>query len=431
LNRQATANTKLLQQAVSLRAQIATLMGYKNWVDYRTSSGRMAKNSQVIMDFLNGLKGKLSQRNQADFAQLLKFKQELDPKATSVDQWDVGYLSYQLQKRDYSLDEEKIREYFPADVVVAGMFEVYAKMLGVRYAEVKNAKMWADGVKLYEIHDAKDDRLIGYFYTDFYPRDGKYGHAAAFPLIAGRQLGSKYSLPISAIVANLTPPSGGKPSLLSHDDVQTIFHEFGHIMHQTLTRAPYASLSGSSVAQDFVEAPSQMLENWVWSPQILAMLSGHYLDHSKKLPQSLLTQMIAARDFGQGTAYTKQLLYALFDMKIHMHGADVDVTKAYDDLYRQVMGQEPLAGAHFAASFGHLMGGYDAGYYGYLWSQVYAQDMFTQFPSEDLTSATVGAHYRRTVLEQGNMKDALDILKEFLGRAPNNIAFFKKLHLDQ
>lgn len=427
LNRGGEANTRLLEEAVALRSQIAKLLGYSTWADYRIAP-RMAKSKENVLKFLGDLKTKLAARDRQDMAQLLAFKKELEPSATSLDQWDIIYLSNQLQKRDYSVDEEKIREYFPADLVVNGMFAVYSKMLGVTYKEVQDAKVWADGVKLYEIHDQSDDHLIGFFYTDFIPREGKYGHAAAFPLISGRVLpDGRYSYPVASIVANFTPPSGNKPSLMTHDEVSTVFHEFGHIMHQTLTRAPYASLSGSSTAQDFVEAPSQMLENWVWQPEILAQISGHYLDHSQKLPTPMLDKMLAARDFQQGYMYTKQLLYALFDMTIHTQEGPVDVTKTFNDMYRDFIGVESIPGGHFAASFGHLMGGYDAGYYGYLWSEVYAQDMFSIFEAQGIASSVVGDRYRRVILENGNMKDAIDLLREFLGREPNQEAFFRKL----
>lgn len=429
LSRGGDANTKLLADSVQLRAQIAHLMGFRSWADYRTN-GRMAQNSETVLEFLNGLKSKLAQRKTADFAKLLKFKQETVPSATSLDQWDISYYSNQLQKRDYSLDKEKIREYFPADVVIAGMFQVYSKMLSVHFEQIKDADVWADNVQLYAIYDNADNHLIGHFYTDFFPRDGKYGHAAAFQVITGYNLkDGSYNLPVAAIVANLTPPMNGKPSLLGHDDVETIFHEFGHIMHETLTKAQYASLSGASVAQDFVEAPSQMLENWVWNADILKSISGHYLDHSQKLPSDLLEKMLEAQSFNQGYQYTKQLLYALYDMTLHTQDGLVDVNKVYTDMYKQIMGQEPLAGQQFPASFGHLMGGYDAGYYGYLWSEVYAQDMFTQFPANDLTNSEVGGRYRKIILESGGMKEALDLLKEFLGREPSADAFFKKLGL--
>ncbi|MGZ3709445.1 MAG: M3 family metallopeptidase, partial [Bdellovibrionota bacterium] len=275
--------------------------------------------------------------------------------------------------------------------------------------------------------DSADDRLIGYFYTDFFPRPLKYGHAAAFPLISGRVLeNGKYSLPISAIVANMTPPSGDKPSMLTHLEVETVFHEFGHIMHQTLTRAPYTSLSGSSVAQDFVEAPSQMLENWVWQPQVLALLSGHYLDHSQKLPQDLLNRMIQARDYQRGYYYARQVMLALTDMTYHVSDSAVDTAATYNQLYKEIIGVEPIQGGHFAAGFSHLMGGYDAGYYGYLWSQVYAEDMFTMFAADPL-NPLVGASYRKNILEPGNMKEAVELFRAFVGRDLDQTPFFKML----
>lgn len=427
LTRGGDENLKLLSQALELRRKIAKELGYSTWADYRMIT-RMAKDKKTAIDFLNGLRTKLARRNEADLAKLLKFKQEIEPGATKLDSWDGTYLAYQLQKRDFNLDDEKIREYFPADLVVDGMFKIYSRLLGVDYKEIVGAKTWASGVKLYEIQDRKSKKTIGYFFADFFPRPGKYGHAAAFPLIAGRKLADgSYAKPVASIVANFTAPADGKPSLLNHDEVGTIFHEFGHIMHQTLTRAPYASLSGAGVPWDFVEAPSQMLENWVWNEKMLSSLSGHYKDHSKKLPPEMLKQMLAARDFNQGVRYTRQLLYALFDMTIHTSPDAVEPNAVYEKLFREIAGLEPLPGGKFPASFGHMMGGYDAGYYGYLWSEVYAEDMFSKFPSKDLTNPKIGGLYRRAILEQGNMREPLESLKAFLGRAPKSDAFFKKL----
>jgi thimet oligopeptidase len=198
-------------------------------------------------------------------------------------------------------------------------------------------------------------------------------------------------------------------------------------MHQTLTRAPFASLSGSSVAQDFVEAPSQMLENWPWQEKILNLLSGHYLDPSKKLPQALLKKMLEAREYQQGYYYSRQLMLALTDMTYHSATGPVDTAAVYNKLYKDLIGVDPIAGGHFAAGFGHLMGGYDAGYYGYLWSEVYAADMFTVFEATDPLDPATGDRYRRTILERGNMEDAQDLLDRFLGRPSNNEAFLKKL----
>jgi thimet oligopeptidase len=430
-NRAAVANTKLLEHAVGVRQQIAKLLGYDSWAEYRIKSDRrMAKDALTVMEFLNGLRSKLAKRNQADLAKLLKFKKQLYPKAKKLDQWDLSYLEYQLKKRDYSLDDDMIREYFPADVVVAGMFKVYAQLLGVNFVEVPDAKVWADGVKEYEIHDAKDGRLLAYFYTDFTPRPGKYGHFAAFPLYLGREYrNGTYEKPVASIVGNFNPPVGGKPSLLNHEEVETVFHEFGHIMHQTLTEVPYGSLSGSAVAQDFVEAPSQMLENWVWSPKVLASLSGHYLDHSKKLPEKVLKKLIAARDFNQGYFYTRQLYLGLYDMMLHTATGAVDSTALQDKLYKEIIGLDPIPGGHFQAGFGHLMGGYDAGYYGYLWSKVYAEDMFTKFEKGGLLNPKIGGEYRQHILAKGNEEEAMALLREFLDREPNSKAFFKMLHL--
>lgn len=429
LNRAADKNVALLEQAITLRQKIAKLMGYKNWAEYRIH-GRMARDSATVLKFLESLKDKLAQKNKKDIARLLKFKKELDPKANQVHAWDTIYLDYQLKKKNYDLDDEKLREYFPAETVISGLFKVYSKLLSVNFNEVFGAKSWSPDVKLYQITDAKNGRLIGYFYADFFPRAGKYEHAAAFTLATGRQLANgNYSFPISAIVANFNPPSNGKPSLLSHHEVETVFHEFGHIMHQTLTRAPYASLSGSSVAQDFVEAPSQMLENWVWSPESLQLMSGYYLKPDEKLPSELLKKMLDSRDFNQGLFYTRQLFYALLDMTYHTATDPVDTSQILEKLSNEIIGIPPIPGGHFQAGFGHIMGGYDAGYYGYLWSKVYAEDLFTRFESNGVLNPKVGEEYRRVILEKGNMKEGQDLLHEFLGRESNPVAFFRKLNI--
>lgn len=260
-NRQAQENTKILEEAILLRQQIAHLMGFNTWVDYKTW-GRMAPDAKSVDHFLSGLVQKLKSRSQQDLAKLLHFKNELEKvqghPPTPVEQWDTGYLAYQLRKRDYKLDDEKIREYFPSDVVMKGLFEVYSTLLGVQFVEVENANVWAPTVKLYKILDQKNQSLMAYFYTDMIPRPGKYGHAAAFTLVSGRQTSQGYSLPISAIVSNFNPPTENKPSLLNHDEVKTLFHEFGHIMHQTLTKAPYASLSGIIASHEMSKAGGEM-----------------------------------------------------------------------------------------------------------------------------------------------------------------------------
>ena len=425
-NRAAEKNTKLLTEAVSLRQKIATLLHFKTWADYKTED-RMAKNAKTVWDFLNSLRGKLAIKNQQDLSHLLKLKKEMEPGADHLNAWDGTYYSNQLKKKEFSVDDEEVREYFPSDRVVQKMFEIYSELLGVKFVPVSDAITWAPNVKLYEIHDKADNHFIANFFTDFVPRDGKYGHAAAFTLRPGRMVNGEYRTPISAIVANFNPPANGKPSLLSHDEVETVFHEFGHIMHQTLTKAPYATLSGSSVAQDFVEAPSQMLENWVWDPSILKEISGLYKDPTQKIPDPLLKQLVKTHYFNLGYFYTRQLLFAIFDMTLHTSSEVPDPTELYKKLYKELTTINPLPDTHFPAGFGHLMGGYDAGYYGYLWSDVYAQDMFTVFEKAGLLNPKVGGRYRKIILEEGDVYPADKLIAEFLGRKPNNKAFFKHL----
>lgn len=427
-SRAGEVNSRLLAQAANLRAKLAKMLGKKNWAEYRIE-GRMASSPTEVQALLNGLQKQLKPRLEKDKEILLKAKQEMeDPKAKALQAWDSRYFTNQLKKRDYSLDDEEIRQYFPKDHVMAGVFDIYSKILGVKFREVKSAKTWSENVTLYETRDAESGEVLSYFFTDYVPREGKYGHAAAFTLIQGRQLpDGSYSKPVSAIVANFTPPGGGKPSLLTHDEVETLFHEFGHIMHQTLTTVPYGSVSGTSTARDFVEAPSQMLENWVWDAQMLKNLSGHYTNTKKKLPDSIIEKLIAAKDFQQGMFYSRQIMLGKTDLAIHMAQNVKDVNQVYKRVYRQTLGIEPLPDTQWMAGFGHMMGGYDSGYYGYIWSEVYAQDMFTAFEKAGLLNEEVGRRYRTAILEQGGMYEAMDLITEFLGRKPNNEAFLRKL----
>lgn len=427
-NREAQKNTEILKRAVSIRRQLAKLLGYKDWADYKTAN-KMAKTGKIARDFLEGLRKKLKIQYRKDYAELVNFKKQFDPKTTTLDPWDGIYLDYQLRKKKFKLDAELLREYFPTQLVLEKLFQIYSKLLRVHFIQVSNATTWHSSVQLFEVHDEKTGELLSYFYTDLYPREGKYNHAAAFPLRSGYFTQGKYVLPIAAIVANLTPPSADKPSLLSHDEVETLFHEFGHIMHMVLTKANYASLSGANVAWDFVEAPSQMLENWVWEPEILRQITGHYRNTKVPMPEELINKLVASRKFDQSYFSTRQLMLGLFDMNLHQSLKDLEPIETYKKIYKETTDMEPLPETHFPATFGHLMGGYDAGYYGYLWSQVYAHDMFTKFAGKNLLSSDVGYKYRTQVLEKGNTYPADELVKKFLGRQPNNKAFFRYLGL--
>lgn len=428
-NRQAGPNTKLLEDAIVLRENIAHELGYGTWADYRID-GRMAGNKENVQNFLDQLKGPLEQKAREELATLLAIKQQRDPQATSVNAWDIAYLNEQLRRQQYALDDEAIRPYFPLDPTLTEIFSRYEGPLGTRFYEVKDAKVWADGVKLYRIDNASSGSTIAYLYLDLHPREGKYSGGMMYPLTAGRAVpGGNYSVPVVAIVANFRGPDGSKPSLLSHDDVDTLFHELGHALHATLTRAPYATLSGSNVEWDFVEAPSQALEEWAWQPQVLDAISGLYTNRSQKLPADLRDRMIAARDMDAGYSYTRQLMYADEDMMFHTASGPVDVTNVSNTLYRELIGIPPAPGAHEPATIGHFMGGYDAGYYSYLWSEVYALNIFAKFKEDGLASPATGSEYRHWILEPGNMQDGGVLLKGFLGREPTTAAFYKRLNI--
>ncbi|MCC6278657.1 MAG: Zn-dependent oligopeptidase [Oligoflexia bacterium] len=423
LNR-APANTKLLEKAIGIRQQIAKALNFSSWVGYRIK-GNMADTPERVMNFLEDLQTRLKPRLKNDLDRLLVQKQAEHPEAKSLDAWDIDYYSNQIKKTEYALDNELIKQYFPRDQVLERIYSIYSEMLGIEFVEVSNPEVWHSDVKLYAIYNQnhRHDSPIAYFYADLSPRDGKYGHAAAFPLIAGRRLGQAYSTPVAAIVANFTAATADRPSLLTHGEVETYFHELGHILHQVLTRAPFATLSGTNVAQDFVEAPSQMLENWAWDEDELMYISGHYQNPSEKLPKAIIKKMVESKMFNIGYQYSRQLTFALTDMTIHSASGAVDSKQAFDRTHLKVMTYEAPTDNHFMASFGHMMGGYDAGYYGYLWSEVYAADMFTQFVKLGLDAKSVGQEYRKIILESGNSEDALSLLRKFLGRDPNSDAF--------
>lgn len=426
-SREATRNLPLLQEAVALRDQQAKLLGYPTHADFVTEE-QMAKNAKAVADFLGSLKEKLRARRDQDFAKmvLLKRSETNDPQA-ALDPWDVAYFLNQIKKRDFSLDTEAIRELFPAQTVVAGMFKVYETLLGIDIREVPNADVWAPEVKLYEIRDRDSGQHLGAFYSDLYPRTGKYSHAASAPVSVARQVGPEYRAPLAVLLANFNPPSNGRPSLLAHDEVKTLFHELGHIMHQTLTTARYGSQAGSSVARDFVEAPSQMLENWVYEKPVLDLMSGHYRDPAKKMPEETVAKIKQARTFDAGYRYTRQVFLASLDQTLHTSGPQVDPDAVSRSLYQGILGLEPARDTHFPATFGHLMGGYDAGYYGYLWSEVFADDMFAKFAQEGVLSPQLGRRYRELILAKGRSEEAEALLVRFLGRPPSNTAFLTKL----
>ena len=433
-NRAYGVNEPLLRQILQLRGEAAALQGYKSHAAF-VLEDRMAKSPAAVDKFLARLVKRLNPLGQKELAAMVALKdQELGAKSDHVIHlWDWRYYD-NMQLKARAVDKEKIKDYFPMETVTRGLLEVYQKLLGVKFREIQDKAAsadWSKDAKLYEITDASGGEPIGYFYMDLFPRDGKYKHAAAFDIVHARRLpDGTYQKPVSAIVANFSKPGPGQPSLLRHgvhEDVETFFHEFGHIMHQTLTKAHYGRFSGSNVARDFVEAPSQMLENWVWDPQIIGMMSGRYDDPSQKLPVDLLQKMVAVKNLNVGLKTLRQLLFGSVDMEYHS-GPVGDPTAVWARHAKEVMLIPMTDGTHPEASFGHLMG-YDAGYYGYLWSQVFADDMFSVFEREGLLNPAIGRRYREEILEPGSSREESVSLERFLGRKPNEDAFLRHIGL--
>ncbi len=424
-NRAVEKNLPILAEALKLRGESAKLLGYESY-PAMAIEGRMAENPGKVWAFLNKLWPILRGQGDSDLKALLEVKRQKEPSAQRVESWETSYLGDKLRKQRYDLDSEEVKKYFPVDRVVEGTMKVYQRVLGVDFKELP-PDAWHKDVRLFEIADKASGRRIGHFYLDLFPREGKYGHAAAFTIVQGRELeGGDYRETVSAMVANFPKASGDAPALLPHSDVETFFHEFGHLMHQTLTKARYASFAGSSVAMDFVEAPSQMLENFVWQKEVLDEISGHYQDPSRKLPDALFQKMLAAKNFNNGLHYLGQLAYAMIDMVFHT-AVPAETSTIFNQMM-EIIGLVPVQpGSHSEASFGHLMGGYGAGYYSYLWSEVFADDIFSRFAKEGVFNPEVGMAWRKEVLEKGSSRPEMESLKAFLGREPSEEAFLKKM----
>ncbi|MHB2025507.1 MAG: M3 family metallopeptidase [Elusimicrobiota bacterium] len=431
-NRAAAANVGIMEETLRLRDQAAHILGYPDHASYMLET-RMAKTPDAVESFLKRLQKNLRPAGLRELAVLKKLKAA--DKHSILDgvihAWDWRYYDNDLKKTKYRVDGDVVRRYFPLGRVLSGMFQVYETLFGVKFRRIAGAAAWAPDVDLYEIRNSRDNRIVGYFYLDLFPRPGKYTHMASFDIIDGRRLADgSYQKPVSALVGNFPRPAPGRPSLLSYGEdgeVSTLFHEFGHIMHQALTRAPYERFSGSNVAQDFVEAPAQMMENFIWRPEVLALISGDYRNPEKKLPPDLLKKILAARRVDQALKNLRQIFFSRLDMRYHSDPLVSNPTAVYQEMMRRVSLIPMTPGTNPEASFGHLMDGYDAGYYGYLWSKVYAQDMFERFKAEGALNPAIGWLYRKEILEPGSSRGEADSIKAFLGRSPSDKAFLKDL----
>lgn len=425
-------NIELLDHILKLRHQIAQKLGYKNWADYQIEP-KMAKNGQTALSFLEDLKRGLEPKFRAELAELQKLKAEEtgDPNA-KIEIWDWRYYTNELKKRRYNVDAEQLRVYFPYQRVLEGMFNIYQHIFGLTFTEIEPPYKWTDDLKLYAVTDSESGEPLGLFYLDMFPREGKYNHFAQFGIIEGKLLpDGKYQRPTVALICNFPPPSDDRPSLLSHSEVETLFHEFGHAMHSILTRAKHARFSGTSVPRDFVEAPSQMLENWVWDKKVLDTFAARYDNPNEKIPESILEKLEEAKLATEGTRYRRQLGFGLTDLALHSgYTEGQDIVKIANKVTADAF-LPPMEGTAYVAYFGHLTG-YDAGYYGYAWADAISADMATVFENapDGYFDKTAGMRLRKEIYEPGDSRDVNISIRRFLGRERSNKPFLKQLGIE-
>jgi thimet oligopeptidase len=432
-NRAADTNRSLLAEAVALRERVAELFGQPSWA-HHTMDAKMAHDPETVEGFYGDLLPPLTKKASDEIA-VMAARLVAEEGDDELQLWDWRYYDTQLRKTEYGVDGHAVAAYFPLEQVVAGLLEITGEVFALEYRPLDDVPVWHPDVRSFSIVDRASGEPIAIVHMDLHPREGKFSHAAAFDLVPGRRLpDGSYRTPVSAIVANLTKPTADRPSLLLHDEVVTLFHEFGHVLHQTLTRAETVRFSGTSTERDFVEAPSQIMEHWCWRPEVLGRFARHH-ETGEPIPTKLVEQLVAARDLNIGVVTLRQVQFGALDMGLHgsrrpEDGSLPDGSRDLDAILRRAEAVslfEHVDGTFMPANFGHLVSGYDAGYYGYLWSKVFGDDMFSRFAADGVTNPDVGRAYRTEILERGGSRPATEMLEDFLGRPPNNEAFLAEL----
>ncbi|HEX8745650.1 MAG TPA: M3 family metallopeptidase [Pyrinomonadaceae bacterium] len=409
-NRAFPNNLAVLNRLVSKRHELATLVGFKTWADYITAD-KMVASSANASSFIDRIVKASGERAEREYQMLLKRKQQDVPGAKVINAWESTYYSELVRKSSYDFDTQSVRPYFPYERVEQGVLDVTGKLFGVTFKQVKDAPVWDKQVECYEMFE--NGRLVGRFYLDMHPREGKYSHAAQFGVrtgVAGKQI------PEAVLVCNFPGGIEGDPGLMEHDDVVTFFHEFGHLLHTLFAgRHKWIGVGGISTEQDFVEAPSQMLEEWSWEAPVLQSFARHYKTN-EPIPTELVRQMRRASEFGEGLRVRRQMVYARLSLSIYdREPGRVDTDALIKQITEQYQPFPFVEDTHFQTSFGHL-DGYSAVYYTYMWSLVIAKDMFSQFNKANMFGPEVARRYRERVLAPGGSKPAARLVEDFLGR---------------
>lgn len=408
-------NLAILQEVVNLRKQLATLLSYPSYATWATHNAMVGK-PLVVTQFLSQVKNKVTEVEKRDLAELAAEKAAFTGlKEAKLERWDQLFYEKRVERNRFKLEQAAVRAQFPTEPTINWMMAVTSRLYGVEFRLNAKLPVWHADVKGYDVYDKASGEYLSSFYLDLFPRDGKYKHAAAFPVRAvSTQLGIT---PVSTLVTNFNRDG------FDQEELATLFHEFGHVMHGVLSRTRYSLNAGTATKRDFVEAPSQMYEEWSRNPSSMA-LWNEVCPSCKPIDMTLVEKMNEARHFGQGVLYARQWLYAAYDMTL-AGPIPQDPLK----LWQKMEAATPLghvAGTQFPGTFGHIVGGYAAGYYGYMWSEVLALDMRSAFGT-DLMSTEVGMRFRKTILENGSQIPEMDLVRRFLGREPNSEAFFREI----
>ncbi|WP_313280238.1 oligopeptidase A [Stutzerimonas balearica] len=422
-------NGPVMEEILDLRQELAKLLGYASYAELSLAT-KMAESPEQVLGFLRDLAVRSKPFAEKDLAELRAFaaKQGLD----DLKSWDTGYYAEKLRQSRYSLNQEELRAYFPIDKVLAGLFTVVQRLYGIEIVELEDFDAWHPEVRLFEIREHGEH--VGRFFFDLYARANKRGGAwMDGARDKRRDAEGRLISPVANLVCNFTPPVGERPALLTHDEVTTLFHEFGHGLHHLLTRVEHAGASGiNGVAWDAVELPSQFMENWCWEPEGLALISGHY-QTGEPLPQEKLERMLAAKNFQSGMMMVRQLEFSLFDFELHAtHGDGRSVLEVLEAIRDEVSVLRPPRENRFPNSFAHIFsGGYAAGYYSYKWAEVLSSDAFSRFEEEGVFNAETGRAFREAILARGGSQEPMVLFVDFRGREPSIDALLRHLGLSQ
>ncbi|MBI3773366.1 MAG: oligopeptidase A [Gammaproteobacteria bacterium] len=412
-------NTQVMEQILALRHEVAQLLGFANYAE-RSIETKMAASTDQVLSFLNDLALRCLPMARRELDEVRAFARD-NGFTADLESWDVSYWSEKLRQHKYAITQEELKPYFPEDKVLSGMFAVVNRLYGMTIRECKDVDTWHEDVRFFEIQDSRG-QLRGQFYLDLYARPHKRGGAWMDDCITRMRTEAGVQVPVAYLTCNFSGPIGDDPALFTHDEVETLFHEFGHGLHHMLTQIDYPSVAGiSGVPWDAVELPSQFMENWCWQREALNLIAGHYKTGAA-LPEALFKKMLAAKNFQSAMQMVRQLEFSIFDFRLHLEYDPKKGGRVYeilDEVRRNVAVMNPPSFNRFPHSFSHIFaGGYAAGYYSYKWAEVLSADAFSQFEENGIFDRATGERFLVTILEQGGSRDPMEMFIEFRGREP-------------